>query len=169
MECLATSLVVPDLKNKIAALKEYIKSASKHGSKTTSFLPIIKEKGLLPLSYKKYSGKVAYVTWITRGKTMYLNLNICYNAQGDISCFEVMTKNLTIKKIFDVKRVRTIDGKMFKSSTELKRRDDYVYTVSTQSIYCGKPIKLIENGLENFASRDKILKKFGVQSTQFEV
>jgi hypothetical protein len=164
MECLATSLVVPDIKTKIVALKEYIKGANKYGNYTKSFLPLVKEKGLLPISKTKYSGKVAYINWITRGKTMYLNLNICYNARGNLSCFEILTKNLVIKKVFDINKVRTLDGKRFKRCTELKRGESIVYSVDTRSIYCDKPIKLLENGLENFASRDKILQKFGIQS-----
>jgi len=117
----------------------------------------------LPLNHSKYSGKVAYINWITRGKAMYLNLNVCYDNVGNITSFEVMTRNLKVKKLFDVNRVRTLDGKMFKRHTELKRKESLVYTVDTKSLYPGRPIKLLENGLENFASRDRILQKFGVQ------
>ncbi len=163
MESLANLLIIPDLKEKIVSLKQYIKSASKYSNKVASFLPIIKDKSFLPVSYSDYTGKVAYINWITRGKTVYLNLNICYNKRGDISCFEVMTKNASIKKVFDINRIRTLDGKRFKRFNDLKRKKSKVYSVKTRSIYSDRPVKLLENGLENFASRDRILKKFDVQ------
>jgi hypothetical protein len=165
MESLAALLIVPDIKTKIASLKQYIKSANKYADKASSFLPMIKDKDFLPLLKSKYSGKVAYVNWITRGKTMYLNLNVCYNARGDISCFEVLTKQATIKKVFDVNRIRTLDGKRFKKYNALKRREAIVYSVDTKRLYPDHPVKLLENGLENFASRDKILKKFEMLET----
>jgi hypothetical protein len=163
MESLAEDLTLSDLNNKIATTKVYIENVKRHSHEMKAFLPIFNNAASLPISRTKYDGTVAYINWILRSDELYLCLNISYCLSGRFKCAQTLSQLLTLAELTDRRNIRTLDGRRFKQYYTYTATDP-VYAVVPDRIISPKSFAIIENGLEAFRSRDKILKRFDVQS-----
>jgi hypothetical protein len=162
MESLAEELTLSDLNEKIAAIKVYVDNVKRHSHEMKAFLPIFNNAASLPISRTKYDGTVAYIDWILRSDELYLCLNITYYSTGKFKCAQTLSQQLTLTELTDRRNIRTLDGKQFKQYYTYS--DDVAYVVVAHRVVSPKAFAIIENGLEAFRSRDKILKRFDVQS-----
>lgn len=160
MDTLAEILTIDDLRNKIVSVREYTKNVIRHAHEMKAFLPLFEQTRVLPIKQAKYRGKIAYIDWILRSDELYLGLNVVYHSTGKIKSVEAVSQQLALVVIGDLKNVRTLSGKRFKRKYVHDKLVP-VYTVIADRVISPKPFRIIENGMENFASRDKILKKFG--------
>lgn len=163
MESLVEDLTLSDLEHRIAFTAIYIDNVKRHSHEMKAFLPIFENSSPLPISHVKYEGTIAYINWILRSDELFLNLNVTYYSTGKLKCALALSQLLALVELTDVRNVRTLDGKRFRkyftySSTEP------VHVVVADRIISSKSFAIIENGLEAFKCRDKILEKFGVQS-----
>lgn len=133
-----------------------------------AFQPIFAENFHLPIYSGKYRGKIAYIDWIIRSETLYLNLNVTYYSTGLIRSCEVLTQSLSLTELTDLKNIRTLSGRKFKKKL-LYNKTNPVYTVVADRIVSPKAFKIIDGGIERFASRDKILSKYSLQSNSNDV
>jgi hypothetical protein len=163
MDTLVEILTLDDLKNKIASAKEYIRNIRKYGSDMKAFLPLFAEDWRLPIKLAKYNGKIAYIDWILRSDELFLCLNVTYFKTGKIKSVESVSQQLALVEIGDLKNVRTLSGKRFKKNY-VQDRSIPVYTVIGDRIIAPKPFKIVENGMERFAMRKKIIEKYSLQS-----
>jgi hypothetical protein len=168
MESLAEELTLSDLNEKIAAIKVYVDNVKRHSHEMKAFLPIFNNAASLPISRTKYDGTVAYIDWILRSDELYLCLNIAYYSTGKFKCAQTLSQSLVITELHDRRNIRTLDGRRFKQYYTYDSAD-LVYAVAPDRIISPKAFAIIENGLEIFRSRDKILKRFDVQSPLFGV
>lgn len=164
MESLAEDLTLSDLNDRIAATKIYIENVKKHAFNMKAFLPIFNNAAPLPISKAKYDGTVAYIDWIIRSDELYLCLNISYHTTGRFKCAQTLSQSLVITELHDRRNIKTLDGKRFKQYYT-HHATDPAYAVVSDRIISPKSFAIIENGLEAFKSRDKILKRFDVQSS----
>lgn len=167
MESLAEDLVASDLSDKIATIRVYIENVKRHSNEMKAFLPVFNNTAPLPISKAKYDGTIAYIDWILRCDELYLCLNVIYFRTGKFKCAQTLSQSLVITELHDRRNIRALDGKQFKRY--YTHNDDSAYVVIADRIISPKSFAIIENGLEAFRSRDKILKRFDVQSTPFGV
>ena len=163
MNILAEDLTLSDLNDRIASTKAHIENVKRHAEEMKAFLPVF-NNAVLPINKIKYCGTIAYIDWILRSDELYLCLNISYCLSGRFKCAQTLSQLLALTELTDRRNIRTLDGKQFKryytySATE------HVYAVVPDRIISPRSFAIIENGLERFVSRDKILKRFGVQSS----
>lgn len=158
MESLAEDLTLSDLNDKIAATKIYIENVNRHAHEMKAFLPIFNNTAPLPISKAKYDGTIAYIDWILRSDELYLCLNITYCSTGKFKCAQTLSQLLTLTELTDRRNIRTLDGKHFKQHYTHSAFDS-VYSVVADRIISPKSFAIIENGLEAFKSRDKILER----------
>ncbi len=164
---LAEDLSISDLNDRITATKIYIDNIKRHANEMKAFLPIFNNSASLPISHTKYDGSVAYIGWILRCDELYLCLNVIYFRTGKFKCAQTLSQSLVITELHDRRNIRALDGKQFKRY--YTHNDDSAYVVVADRIISPNSFAIIENGLEAFRSRDKILKRFDVQSSLIEV
>lgn len=124
-----------------------------------AFQPLFEENWRLPIKLAKYKGKIAYIDWILRSDELYLSLNVTYYKTGNIKSVEAVSQQLGLVDIGDMRNVRTLSGKRFKKNY-VPNKDFPVYSVIGDRIMAPRPFRIVENGMERFAMRDKILKRF---------
>ena len=163
MESLAEQLSLSDLNDKIATTKIYIENVKRHAHEMKAFLPIFNNTASLPITHEKFDGKIAYVSWVVRSDELYLCLNITYYSTGKFKCAQTLSQQLTLTELTDRWNIKTLSGKRFKQYY-MRSATDLTYTVVADRIISPKSFAIIENGLEAFKCRDKILKRFDVQS-----
>lgn len=161
MNSLAEDLTLSDLNDRIAETELYIENVKKHAHEMKAFLPIFNNAAPLPISKSEYNGTVAYIDWILRSDELYLCLNITYYSTGKFKCAQTLSQLLILTELSDRRNIRTLDGRRFKqyythSATEL------IHVVVPERIISPKSFAIIENGLEAFKSRDKILERFAL-------
>lgn len=164
MNSLAEDLVASDLLDKIAMIQVYIDNVKRHSHEMKAFLPIFDNTAPLPISKTKYDGKIAYIAWVIRSDELYLCLNVTYYSTGRFKCAQTLSQSLVITELHDCRNIRTLDGRKFKQHYTYSSVDP-VYAVVADRIISPKSFAIIENGLEAFKCRDKILKRFDVQSS----
>lgn len=164
MDSLLELLTIDDFKNKIASTKECIRNIRKYALDMKAFQPLFHENWRLPIKLDKYKGKIAYIDWILRSDELYLSLNVTYYRTGLVKSVEAVSQQLALVEIGDLKNVRTLSGKRFKRNYVHDKLIP-VYTVIADRVITPKPFAIIDGGMERFAMRDKILKKFDLQST----
>lgn len=163
MESLIEELTLSDLNDRIAFTKTYIDNVKMHAHEMKAFLPIFTNSAHLPISRVKYDGTIAYIDWILRSDELFLNLNVIYYSTGKLKCALALSQLLVLVELSDVRNVRTLSGKRFKKHF-VYEGDGPVHAVVADRVISPKAFAIIENGLEAFRSRDKILKRFDVQS-----
>lgn len=159
MDNLVELLTIDDLKNRIVSTKEYMRNVRKYALDMKAFQPLFQENWRLPIKLGKYMGKICYVKYILRSDELFLCLNVTYYKTGKIKSVECVSQQLTLVQIGDMKHVRTLSGKKFKRKY-VHDRSIPVYTVIADRVISARPFKIVENGMERFAMRDKILKKY---------
>jgi len=159
MESLLEILSIEDLKNKIVSTKEYTKNIKLYAPQMKAFLPLFIENWRLPIKHGKYNGKICYIDWILRSDELFLNLNVTYYSTGTIKHLESVSQQLALVDIGDMRNVRTLSGKRFKRKYVVSRKE-MVYSVIADRVIESKPFAIMDGGLERFAMRDKILKRF---------
>lgn len=164
MSSLAEDLTLSDLNDKIASTKIYIDNVKRHSHEMKAFLPIFENSAPLPISHVKYEGTIAYINWILRSDELFLNLNVTYYSTGKLKCALALSQLLALVELTDVRNVRTLDGKRFRKYFTYSGVEP-VYAVVADRIISPKSFAIIENGLEAFKCRGKILKRFDVQSS----
>lgn len=159
MESLAELLVLSDLTNNIKSIKTYIENVKRHSNEMKAFLPIFNNTASLPIISSKYNGSIAYIDWILRSDVLYLCLNVIYFSTGRFKCALALSQQLTLVELTDRWNITTLSGKKFK---QYHMRDNLLetYSVVTDRIISPRPFAIIENGLEAFKCRDKILKRY---------
>jgi len=161
MESLAEDLTLSDLNDKITSTLVYIENVKKHAHEMKAFLPIFNNTAPFPISKVKYDGTVAYIDWILRSDELYLCLNITYYSTGKFKCAQTLSQLLTLAELTDRRNIKTLDGKRFKQYYTHTATDP-VYAVVPDRIISPKSFAIIENGLEAFKCRDKILERLSV-------
>lgn len=159
MDSLLELLSLDDLSNRIVSTKEYIANVRKYALDMKAFLPLFKENWRLPIKHAKYDGKIAYIQWILRSDELYLSLNVTYYSTGLIKSVEAVSQQLALVEIGDMRNVRTLNGKKFKRKY-VHDKAFPVYTVIADRVIEAKPFAISDGGMERFAMRDKILKRF---------
>ena len=168
MDLLYELLTISDLDDKIISLKKYTRNIRKYALQMRAFLPLFADDWRLPIQHGKYKGKIAYIDWILRSETLYLNLNVTYYSTGLIKSCEALSQCLALEEIGDIRNIRTLSGHRFKKNFVYDKTLP-VYTVLANRIISPKPFAIVDGGIERFASRDKILRKFGLQSLSNDV
>jgi len=168
MDSLYEILTIEDLDNKIKSTKIYIENIKTHAQQMKAFLPLFQENWRLPIKQSKYKGKIAYIDWILRSDELYLSLNVAYHSTGTIKSVEAVSQLLTLEEIGDIRNVVTLSGKRFKRKY-IYDKTLPVYTVLANRVISPETFAIIENGMENFAQRERMLRKFGLQSQLFDV
>lgn len=164
MESLLELLTVDDLNNKIVAVREYTNNIKRYASQMKAFVPLFEQRWDLPIKYAKYKGKICYIDYIIRSDELYLSLNATYHKTGLIKSVESLSQQLAIVELGDLRNIKTLSGKRFKKNYVFNRKE-MVYSVIGDRIVSPKPFAIVQGGMERFALRDKILKRFGyVQS-----
>jgi len=158
MESLAEDLTLSDLNDKIAAVKIYIENIKRHSHEMKAFLPIFNNTAPLPINKAKYDGTIAYIDWILRSDELYLCLNVTYFSTGKFKCAQTLSQLLTLTELTDRRNIRTLDGRRFKQYYT-HTASDPTYAVVSDRIVSPKSFAIIENGLEAFKCRDKILER----------
>lgn len=162
MDTLAEDLTLSDLENRIAFTEIYIDNVKRHSHEMKAFLPIFENSAPLPISHVKYDGTIAYINWILRSDELFLNLNVTYYSTGKLKCALALSQLLALVELTDVRNVRTFDGRRFRKYFTYSAPAP-VYVVVADRIISPKSFAIIENGLEAFKCRDKILKRFEIQ------
>ena len=159
MDSLAELLTLDDLRNKIVSVKHYTNNIKRYATQMKAFRPLFIENWRLPIKYAKYNGKIAYIQWILRSDELYLSLNVTYYRTGLIKSVESVSQQLALVDIGDLRNVRTLSGKRFKKSY-VHDKVFPVYSVIADRVIASKPFAISDGGMERFASRDKIIKRF---------
>ena len=163
MDSLLTLLTINDLKDKIIATKKHTRNIRKYASQMKVFQSVFEEDFRLPIYHGKYKGKIAYIDWIIRSESLYLNLNVTYYSTGLIKSCEVLTQSLSLAELTDIRNITTLSGRKFKKKF-IYGKTHPVYMVVADRIVSPKAFKIVDGGMERFASRDKILNKYDLQS-----
>lgn len=158
MDSLLTLLTIDDFTNKIISLREHTDNIGKYACRMHIFRPIL---GSLPIRYGKYNRKIAYIDWILRSDELYLCLNVLYHSTGLIKSVEAVSQQLSISELSDLRNIRTLAGKRFKRQYKHDKARP-VYSVVSERIIAPRPFNIIENGMEHFAMRDKIIEKYSL-------
>jgi len=160
---LAEDLTIEDLRNKIISIKTYTDNVKRYSYQMKAFLPLFKDNFSLPIKLDKYQGKICYIQYILRSDELYLSLNVTYYKTGMIKSVEAVSQQLAIVELGDMRNIRTLNGKRFKRKYVHDRLIP-VYTVIADRIISPSPFRIIENGMEHFASRDKTIRKYDLQA-----
>ena len=168
MDSLLELLTLSDLNDKIISTKKYIENIKEYAPQMKAFLPLFDENWRLPIKLAKYKGKICYIDYILRSDTIYLCLNVSYFSTGLIKSLEGVTQCLALTEITDLRNIRTLSGKKFKKNY-IHDKTTPVYTVIADRVISPKSFAIVDGGVEKFAKRDDILKKYGLQSTLNDV
>jgi hypothetical protein len=160
MESLLELLTIDDLKNKIVSTKEYTNNIKRYAYQMKAFWPLFEQTWDLPIKHAKYHGKICYIDWILRSDELYLGLNVTYYKTGLIKSVEGLSQQLTLVELGDLRNIKTLAGKRFKKKYVYNRKE-MVYSVIGDRIISPKPFAIVQGGMERFANREKILKRFG--------
>lgn len=162
MDSLVEILTLEDLGNKIVSLKEYTRNLKVHAPQMKAFLPLIGSGFHIPIRYGKYGKKICYIDWILRSDELYLSLNVTYYSTGLIKSVEAVSQQLALTELNDLRNIRTLAGKRFKRKYQHDKSIP-AYSVVTERIIDAKPFAITDGGMDHFAMRDKILKKFSME------
>jgi aminopeptidase-like protein len=168
MDSLVELLTISDIDDRIRSLNLYISNIKKYSSQMKAFLPVFDENWRLPIKNEKYSGKIAYIDWILRSDELFLNFNIVYHSTGLIKCCESLSQCLRLTEITDIRNVKTLFGRRFRKRFVYDKLNP-VNVVLSDRVISPKVFAISDSGIEKFASRDRILKKFGLHLTLNDV
>lgn len=159
-QSLVEILLLEDLENKKKACLSELRNLEIYKKQIRDFFPILNNAFSIPITVSKYRGKIMYVDFILLYSRVYLSLNCVYSKQGEIKSVESVTKRMAIRKLTDVNDIRTLSGKKFKLQIDVNNYN--IVTVVNTSALTPKDdnVRIIENGLEVFAAREKIVERF---------
>ncbi len=169
MDALTDILLLEDLENKIKTTTREIRNLKLHCEEFKCFHSILNEKFCFPITVAPYCGKIMYIDWILCQNVVYLSLNCSYNKHGRLKSVDTVAQTGDIVLITDVWNIRTLGGRRFKKFIDVGK-DNLVNTIDIIALMPDdSQIRIIENGLEYFASREKIMKKFNILQSGSEV
>jgi hypothetical protein len=160
VQLLTNILLLDDLEEKAKTDLLELRNLGLYKKDIRKFANFLNNRFFLPIVSVEYSDKIMYVDFILRKTRLYLSLNIIYDNDNKIVCVEAVTQQLTLKKIYDVDNIRTLSGRRFKQNIVINKNKNVNVVDISALVPCSENIKVIENGIENFACRDKIIKKF---------
>ena len=161
MQQLIEILLTKNLEDRVNSRTLELRNLELHKQKIRMFSGFFKNFSL-PVYSTKYNGKIMYVSFILRQNRLYLSLNISYDNDGVIVCVESLSHSRAFERLYETDSIRTLGGKKLMRQIDVSKvKDKIVNVVDTKALFLkSDKIRIIENGLEKFAARDKIMSMF---------